>query len=92
MSKPAKQIEDFRSFAKKELKNHLLELKTKYQNREPASKDIKQEAYREHRQIFVKKLTEKMEAILADENRFLQPALNEIKEKYVQELQSSTAL
>ncbi len=86
MSNPAKQIEVFRDFAKKELENHLLELITKYQNREPASNDLMQEGYSKHCQIFKKELSEKMEEIISEENKFLRPALEEIKEKYVEEL------
>ena len=92
MSNPAIQIEVFRDFAKSELKNHKCELETRSQNRELASDDLMQEAYSEHRQIFGKELTEKMEELITEDNRFLRPSLEEIKEKYVDKLKPSLVL
>lgn len=92
MNNPANQIEDFRAFAKNELKNHLHELNTKYQNQEPASIDLIQESYSKHYEIFKKELSEKMEEIITEDNRFLRPALEEIKEKYVGKLKTYPVL
>ncbi len=44
MNNPAEQIESFRQFAEEELKNHIQELQTHYQNRGLASEELKQQA------------------------------------------------
>lgn len=41
MNNPAEQIETFRRFAEEELKNHIKELQTDYQNRGLASEGLK---------------------------------------------------
>ncbi|MDQ6761254.1 MAG: hypothetical protein M3015_01350 [Bacteroidota bacterium] len=92
MSNPAKQIEVFRDFAKNELENHLLELNTKYQNRKPAFDDLTKEAYSEHRQVLENELSEKIKELITEDNRFLRPSLEEIKEKYVDKLKPSLVL
>ena len=92
MSNPAIQIEVFRDFAKNELKNHKCELETRSQNRELASDDLMQEAYSKHRQVLENELSEKMEELISEDNRFLRPALEEIREKYVGKLKPSLVL
>lgn len=86
MSNTAQQIEIFREFAKKELRNHAFELETHYQNRELASNDLKEQAYKEHRQLLEKQLADKIEGLLTENNQFLRPALIELKERFVAKL------
>lgn len=86
MSNTARQIEIFREFAEKELKNHNVELETHYQGRELASNDLKQQAYTGHKKIFEKQLADKIEELLTEDNQFLRPALNELKERFVEKL------
>ncbi len=86
MSNTAQQIEIFRDFAEKKLNDHTLELETHYQNRELASNDLKQQAYKEHRQLFEKELADKMEELLTNDNQFLRPALTELKERFIEKL------
>lgn len=86
MSNAARQIEIFREFAGKELKNHSLELETHYQGRDLASNDLKQQAYIEHKEIFEKQLSDKMEELLTADNQFLRPALTELKERFIEKL------
>lgn len=52
MSNAAQQIEIFRHFGEDELKNHTEELNTRYQNRELASNDLKQQVLKEHSKSF----------------------------------------
>lgn len=87
MSNSAQQIEIFREFAKKQLQTHTSELSTHYQNRELASNDLKQQAYQERQKIFQKELDDKVEELLTESNQFLRPALNDIKDKFIEKLQ-----
>ena len=88
MSNTAQQIETFRDFAEKELKNHAGELETRYQNRELASNNLLQEGYQEHQKIFEKELADKIEKLLTEDNQFLRPALIELKERFVEKLKA----
>ena len=92
MSNTAQQIETFRDFAEKELNNHTGELETRYQNRELASNNLLQEAYKAHRKIFEKELADKIEELLTEENQFLRPALLELKERFVGKLKTDVLL
>ncbi len=86
MSNTAQQIETFRDYAEKQLKEHALEVETHYQNRELASNDLKHQAYKEHRQLFEKELANKMEELLIPNQQFLRPALTELKERFIEKL------
>lgn len=86
MTDNAQQIETFRDFAKEKFQNHSFELDTRYQNRELASDDLKQQAYKEHKKIFQEELSEKIEELLNESNQFLRPALNHIKDKLIEKL------
>ena len=86
MSNAAQQIEIFRHFAENELTNHTEELNTRYQNRELASNDLKQQSLKEHQQIFRKEIEEKIEELLTGENQYLRPALSDLKERFLEKL------
>lgn len=86
MSNTAQQIEIYRHFAENELKNHAQELNTRYQNRELASNDLKLQALSEHQQIFQKELEDKIEEIITEENQYLKPALNDMKERFIEKM------
>lgn len=88
MSTTADEIEVFRDYAKKKLENHKGELDTRYQNRELASIDLKEQAYKEHEQIFQRELSDKIEEIITKDNQFLRPALNDLKERFIEKLKS----
>lgn len=86
MGDTAQNIEKFREFAKDRLQNHISELEPRYQNRDSGSPDIKTQAYREHRQIFWKELSDKMEELTGPDNRFLKPALGELRDRFLDKL------
>ena len=86
MNDSAGRIEEFRNFAQQELDNHLLELQTRYQDRELASNDLKNEAYDSHRQIFKNELLEKIETLVNKDNQFLRSSLDMIRESFVDKL------
>ncbi len=92
MNNPAQQIEIFRHYAEEELKNHTQELQTHYQNRQLASEDLKQEALEKHREIYNKELLDKIGELITENNQFLRPALNDLKEKFAEKLKSSNSL
>ena len=89
MSHTAQQIEIFRHFAEDELKNHTEELNTRYQNRELASNDLKQQSLKEHQQIFKKEMEEKIDELLTDENQYLRPALSGMTERFLEKLRQT---
>ncbi len=92
MDTPAQQIEIFRHYAEEELKNHTQELQTHYQNRQLASEDLKQEAFEKHRGIYNKELSDKIGELITENNNFLIPALNDLKEAFVKKLNLSNEL
>ena len=85
MNGPAKKIEHFRVFADTRLRNHVTELETRYQNRE-VDEGLKQQAYSEHRRIFQKELSDKMEELISTENEFLRPALGQLTDRFLDQL------
>ncbi len=92
MNNPAEQIETFRNYAEEELKNHIQELQTQYQNRGLPSEELKQQAYAEHEEIYGKELSDKIDELITDNNQFLKPALKDLKEKFIEKLKPSNAL
>jgi hypothetical protein len=85
MSEPAREIEKFRIFAETRLHNHISELETRYQNRQPEP-DLKSQAYKEHQQIYQKELSDKMEELLTEKNQFLKTELSQLKDTFVAKL------
>jgi flagellar motor switch protein FliG len=86
MKDTAQQIETLRDFANQRLQNHIAELETHYQNRYLGSPDLKTQAHREHREIFQKELSDKMKELIKEENEFLRPALDQLRDKFLQKL------
>lgn len=82
MNSPAREIENFRVFADRRLRNHVTELETRYQNR-GVDEDLKQQAYKEHRKIFQEELSDKMEELISTENEFLRPALGQLTDRFL---------
>ncbi len=89
MANPSEQIESFRQFAEDELNNHIQELQTNYQNRGLASEELKQQAYAEHEKIYSKELSDKMDEFVTDGNQSLNPALTDIKDKFIEKIKAS---
>jgi GH35 family endo-1,4-beta-xylanase len=54
MGKETNEVAAFKQFAEKELKNHIAELNTHYQNEPLASDELKQEAYKEHQKYILR--------------------------------------
>ena len=53
MNKNENEIQVFRQFPEERLKNHFAELKTSYQNKSLGSKELEQQAYKEHLEILI---------------------------------------
>ncbi|MEP6626400.1 MAG: hypothetical protein ABJA32_00400 [Ginsengibacter sp.] len=80
-------IELFEQFAKEKTNNHLSELNTRYENEQP-DKELLQQAYTEHREIFKKELDEKIHSLVSSEsNSGLTENLDKIKASYLSKLE-----
>lgn len=90
MINTAQRIEIFRDFANKQLKNHPDELKTNYQNRQPASNGLELQDHSRHKQIFQKEFSDKIEELLTEDNRFLRPMLTDLKDRFAAKLRPDT--
>ena len=86
MENKTEALQQFENFAQERLSNHLAELNTRYENEKP-DKDVLQQAYREHREIFNKELDEKIKSLLSSEsNSRLNGELENIKDSYLPKL------
>ena len=86
MEKRTEAVRQFENFGQERLSNHLAELNTRYENEKP-DKDVLQQAYREHREIFNKELEEKIQSLLSSEsNSQLKGELINIKDTYFSKL------
>lgn len=80
------EIEAFKEFASDALKTHQGELDTRYQN-EKIDKDTLEKGYEEHRRIFDSELKERADTLLSgSENPGLKEQLNEIRDRFIQQL------
>ncbi len=80
-------IQEFEQFAKERLSNHLAELNTRYENEKPG-KELLQQAYKEHREIFKKELSEKIQSLLSSEsNSGLKEDLENKNDEYLSKLE-----
>lgn len=52
MERETNEVAAFKQFAEKELKNHLAELNTRYQNEPLASNELKRQAYKVHEKVY----------------------------------------
>jgi hypothetical protein len=87
MEKKTNELEVFQQFAEEELKNHLAELNTRYENEPLGSKELKQEAYEAHQKIYGQELSEKIQSLLSKENNgSLKEELENLKNTYVTKL------
>jgi hypothetical protein len=92
MEKETKEVEAFKQFAEKELKNHLAELNTRYQNEPPASNELKQQAYKEHQKIYNQELEDEIQSLLTSETPWLKDELKNLKHSFVTRLIYSNLL
>ena len=80
-------VQEFEQFAKERLSNHLAELNTRYENEKPG-KELLQQAYKEHREIFKKELSEKIQSLLSSEsNSGLKEDLENKNDEYLSKLE-----
>ena len=80
-------VQQFVQFAKDRLSNHLAELNTRYENEKPG-KELLQQAYKEHREIFKKELSEKIKSLLSSEsNSGLKEELENKSEEFLTKLE-----
>lgn len=87
MEKETNEVVAFKQFAEKELKNHIAELNTRYQNEPLASKKLNQEAYEAHQKIYNQELEEKIQSLLSEKNNVvLKGELENLKREFVQKL------
>ena len=87
MENKTEAVQQFEQFAKERLRNHLAELNTRYENERP-SKELLQQAYKEHREIFKKELDEKIQSLLSSENNSgLTENLDNIKDTSLSKLE-----
>lgn len=86
MERETNEVTAFKQFAEKELKNHIAELNTRYQNEPLASDELKQEAYKEHQKIYTQELEDEIQSLLSSENPWLKDELENLKHAYVTKL------
>lgn len=86
MEKETNEVKAFKEFAEKELKNHLAELNTRYQNEPLSSKELRQQAYKEHQKIYTRELEDEIQSLLSAENSWLKDELENLKYAYVTKL------
>jgi len=85
MENKTNSIENFRQYAEDRLKDHIEELKTKYQNEELGSNQVRQQAYTAHQKIYSRELEEKIQALSKEDNEAKQKMEN-MKDNYVTKL------
>ncbi|MEO6133830.1 MAG: hypothetical protein ABIP35_01680 [Ginsengibacter sp.] len=86
MESKTEAVQQFEQFAKERLSNHLAELNTRYENEKPY-KEVLQQAYQAHREIFNKELDEKIQSLLSSEsNSQLKGELINMKYTYFSKL------
>ena len=79
-------VKEFEQYSEDKLKNHLSELNTRYENEKPG-KDVLQQAYQAHREIFNKELDEKIQSLLSSESSVgLKENLENMKDTYLSKL------
>ena len=86
MEKETNEVGAFKQFAEKELKNHLVELNTRYQKESLSSHELKQQAYKEHQKNFNKELEDKIKSLLSTQNSWLKDELENLKHAFVTKL------
>ena len=83
-------VQQFEQFAKERLSNHQAELNTRYENEKPGKESL-QKAYKEHREIFKKELSEKIQSLLSSEsNSELKKELENKNDDYLSKLELKT--
>ncbi len=86
-SNKTESVQQFEQFAKEKTNNHLSELNTRYENEQP-DKELLQQAYMEHREIFKKELDEKIQSLISSESNSGQKEnLEKMKAAYLSKLE-----
>lgn len=81
MNKTVNSVEVFHQYAEDRLKEHIAELKTKYQNENLPSRDEKQKAFNEHFQHYKQGLLSQIKDLSKSDTE-AQKQLNELREVY----------
>ena len=84
MNSNKQPVDLFKEYADRELKNHLTELKTRYEN-ESAGEDTLKKAFGDHKTIYSKELEQKIKD-LSKNDASQEAKLNALKKEYVDKL------
>lgn len=79
-------IEQFKSLAEERLKNHLLELNTRYGGEMPETNDLIRQGYEDHRRIFEQELESKQQELAGSDNPWLSSEIEKVKQSYLRSL------
>jgi hypothetical protein len=77
-------VKAFKDYAESQLKNHLSELRTRYENESPGSETLKK-GYEDHKIIYSKELDKKIKD-LSNNDTAAQSHLDELKKNYLNKL------
>jgi hypothetical protein len=81
-----KTIDSFHEYADRELRNHQLELSTRYNN-QPIDGSTRQEAYKKHREIYQRELSHEIDVLIRGRNNvWLAGELESLKHIYLTQL------
>lgn len=79
-------IEQYRSFAESALNNHLMEFNTEYGGEQIKTREMREEAFSNHRSIFEKELNDEIRKLAAHENPWLDSEIDQLKKHYLDRL------
>lgn len=87
MNSDKQPIDIFKEYAEQKLKNHLSELRTRYENESAGSETLKK-GFEDHKIIYSKELDQKIKDLLND-NDGESSKLDQLKNEYVYKLSES---
>ncbi|MGN6603827.1 MAG: hypothetical protein ACTHK8_15335 [Ginsengibacter sp.] len=82
-------VNAFKEYAESQLKNHLSELRTRYENESPGSQTLKK-GYEDHKIIYSKELDQKIND-LSKNNEGEQSQLDQLKMDFVNKLSEASS-
>lgn len=82
-------VNAFKEYAESQLKNHLSELRTRYENESPGSQTLKK-GYEDHKIIYSKELDQKIND-LSKNNEGAQSQLDQLKKDFVNKLSEASS-
>lgn len=82
-------VNAFKEYAENQLKNHLSELRTRYENESPGSQTLKK-GYEDHKIIYSKELDQKIND-LSKNNEGAQSQLDQLKKDFVNKLSEASS-